>query len=211
MLCSMWTPSLMLLGIKILLQTHCTNNLMLAEHVRFIMQKKSNCTGYVGQIQYVLIPFWTCWALVEDDTCTSLANRHIRLLSAWKSQIRAAPAELRQTTKIPLKSWQQGFFFSLVSHGTAALPSAGFYLEQPNLNKPKSFPRSEDKIQEVCSCFMEFIAEWNQEPGHWHSNQSPTHQSPVWHPKSKGCCFCTKQNLNKCIYFAETHWFCSVL
>lgn len=111
MLCSMWTPSLMLLGTKILLQTHCTNNLMLAGHVRFIMQKKSNCTGYVGQIQYFLIPFWTCWALVEDDTCTSLANRHIRLLSAWKSQIRAAPAELKANHKDPTEIMTAGIFF----------------------------------------------------------------------------------------------------
>lgn len=89
MLCSMWPPSLMLLGIKILLQTHCTDTLMLAGHVRRVMQKKTNCRGYVEQIQYFLIPFWTCWALAEGDTCT-----HQDFLSAWKSQIRAAAHQL---------------------------------------------------------------------------------------------------------------------
>ena len=45
MLCSMCTLNLMLLGMKVLLQTHCTDNLMLSGYVRFIMQKKTICTG----------------------------------------------------------------------------------------------------------------------------------------------------------------------
>lgn len=93
MLCSMWTPSLMLLGIKILLQTHCINDLMLAGHVRLVMQKKTNCTGYVEQIQYFLIPFWTCWALAEDDTCKSLANTH-QVPACLEIPVRAAAHQL---------------------------------------------------------------------------------------------------------------------
>lgn len=45
MLRSMGTPSLMLLGMKVLLQAHCTDNLMLSGYVRLIMQKKTICTG----------------------------------------------------------------------------------------------------------------------------------------------------------------------
>lgn len=43
--------------------------------------------------------------------------------------------------------------------------------------------------------FHEFVAKWKQEPDHWHSSKSPIHQSAMQPPKSKGCCFCTKQNL----------------
>lgn len=210
MLCSMWTPSLMLLGIKILLQTHCINDLMLAGHVRLVMQKKTNCTGYVEQTEYFLIPFWTCWALAEDDTCTSLANTHIRFLPAWKSQLELlhissiwAKVKHKNPTEVmtegilffPFKLWescpQQDFTWSS--------------LTWTNLNLFHGLKTR------ALLMLHGITAEWKQGPDHWHLNQSPTHQPTVWHPKSKGCCFCTKQSLNKCIYFAQVPQSCSIL
>lgn len=89
MLRSMCKLNLMLLGMKIFLQTHCTSNLMLSRYARLIRQKKTICAGWGEQVQYFLITFWTCQALVEDNACECLANRHIKL-SAWKSQLRTA-------------------------------------------------------------------------------------------------------------------------
>lgn len=105
MLHSMCTRSLILLGMKVLLPAHCTDDLILLGYVRLIMQKNTICTGQVEQIQHFLITFWTCQALVEDNTCASLANRHMKLLPAWKSQIRAAVEQLQLSKCKPQKSY----------------------------------------------------------------------------------------------------------